>query len=144
VLGGGLGIRYTEKDHPPSVSALARTLVDSLRHAAEVQGLKVPRLGIEPGRSLVGESGLTLYRVGPVKEVPAGDQRRIYVSVDGGLSDNPRPLMYGAKYPVLVADRAAEPPTHKVRIAGRHCETDTLLDAELCLPRPGNVLAVLS
>lgn len=146
VLGGGLGIRYTEEDHPPSVAALAKALVGSVKRAAQSRGLKTPRIAIEPGRSLVGEFGLTLYRIGPVKEVPAGDQEktRTYVSVDGGLSDNPRPLMYGAKYPALLADRAADPPAQIVRIAGRHCETDTLFDVKLPLPRPGNILAVLS
>jgi diaminopimelate decarboxylase len=80
-----------------------------------------------------------------VKEVPSGpDETRTYVAVDGGLSDNPRPLMYGARYPVLLADRASEPATHSVRVSGRHCETDTLFDVKLPLPRAGNVLAVLA
>ena len=145
ILGGGLGIRYSEEDHPPSVAALAKAIVRSVRRAAEARALKIPRLGIEPGRSLVGEFGLTLYRVGPVKEVPSGDaEPRTYVSVDGGLSDNPRPLMYGARYPSLLADRATEPAQRLVRVAGRHCETDTLFDARLPLPSPGNLLAVLS
>ena len=145
ILGGGLGIRYSEGDHPPSVAALAKAIVRSVRRAAEARALKIPRLGIEPGRSLVGEFGLTLYRVGPVKEVPSGDaEPRTYVSVDGGLSDNPRPLMYGARYPSLLADRATEPAQRLVRVAGRHCETDTLFDARLPLPSPGNLLAVLS
>jgi diaminopimelate decarboxylase len=145
VLGGGLGIRYSEADSPPPVAALAKAIAGSVRRAAEARGLKVPRLGIEPGRSLVGELGLTLYRVGPVKEVPSGTgETRTYVAVDGGLSDNPRPLMYGARYPSLLADRAGEPAHRLVRIAGRHCETDTLFDAKLPLPTAGNLLAVLS
>jgi diaminopimelate decarboxylase len=80
-----------------------------------------------------------------VKEVPSSDGgTRTYVPVDGGLSDNPRPLMYGATYPVLLAGRATEPPARRVRVAGRHCETDTLFDVSLPLPRPGDILAVLS
>jgi diaminopimelate decarboxylase len=145
ILGGGLGIRYTEEDRPPPVAELARTIVQSLRRAAQSRRLITPRIAVEPGRSLVGEFGLTLYRVGPVKEVPSGpDETRTYVAVDGGLSDNPRPLMYGARYPALLADRASEPATHSVRVSGRHCETDTLFDVKLPLPRAGNVLAVLA
>lgn len=145
VLGGGLGIRYGEEDAPPSVSSLARTFMETLRRAAKAHSMDMPRIAIEPGRSLVGEAGLTLYQVGPIKEVPLGEgETRTYVVVDGGLSDNPRPLLYGARYPVLLADRAAEPATHDVRVSGRHCETDTLFDTRLPLPRPGNLIAVLS
>lgn len=145
VLGGGLGIHYSFDDTPPSITDLAVTLVEGLKEGTHRRGLEMPRVGIEPGRSTVGEFGLTLYTVGPVKTVPFGDsQTRTYVVVDGGLSDNPRCLMYGASYPVLLADRATEKPGHVVRLAGRHCETDTLFDAELPLPEPGNLLAVLS
>lgn len=145
VLGGGLGIRYGSGDSPPSVRDLARAIGQGIRDGATARGIPMPQVGVEPGRSIVGEAGLTLYAVGPVKEVPIGDgQSRIYVSVDGGLSDNPRPLMYGATYPVILADRALEDRTHEVRVAGRHCETDTLFDARLPLPRPGDLLAVLS
>lgn len=145
VLGGGLGIRYETEHRPPAVADLARVMVQATRRAAESRGLGVPQLGIEPGRSIVGETGLTLYRFGPVKEVPAGDpETRTYATVDGGLSDNPRPLMYGAKYPVLIANRANEAPNRSIRVCGRHCETDTLFDVQLPLPRPGDILAVLS
>jgi diaminopimelate decarboxylase len=120
-------------------------MAGAVRRAAASRGLPVPALGVEPGRSIVGEFGLTLYRVGPVKEVPSSEGgTRTYAAVDGGLSDNPRPLMYGATYPVLLADRAAERPSRRVRVAGRHCETDTLFDVDLPAPRPGNILAVLS
>ena len=149
VLGGGLGIRYSDEQRPPSVADLAKTLVGAVKRAAHAHGIKMPRIGIEPGRSVVGESGMTLYRVGPLKEVPAGDAadgsgKRTYVTVDGGLSDNPRPLMYGATYPVYLANRASEPASHLVRLCGRHCETDTFFDVKLPLPRPGDIIAVLS
>ena len=145
ILGGGLGIRYSETDAPPSVRDLARAICARIRSGASARNLPPLRIGVEPGRSLVGELGLTLYTVGPVKEVPSSDGgTRTYVAVDGGLSDNPRPLMYGATYPVLLAGRATEPPARRVRVAGRHCETDTLFDVSLPLPRPGDVLAVLS
>jgi diaminopimelate decarboxylase len=145
ILGGGLGIRYREEDRPPSVADLARAIAGTARKSAAELGIALPRLGIEPGRSLVGECGLTLYRVGPVKEVPSSEGgARVYATVDGGLSDNPRPLMYGATYPVLLADRASEPSVHAIRVAGRHCETDTLFDVKLPMPRAGNLLAVLA
>jgi diaminopimelate decarboxylase len=145
IVGGGLGIRYSETDAPPSVRELARALCGRIRSAASARNMPTPRIGVEPGRSLVGEFGLTLYTVGPVKEVPSSEGgTRTYVAVDGGLSDNPRPLMYGATYPVLLAGRASEPPARRVRVAGRHCETDTLFDVTLPMPRPGDVLAVLS
>lgn len=145
VLGGGLGIRYRAEHEPPSVRDLAGALLGGLGKAARRLGLRVPRVGIEPGRSLVGEAGLTLYTVGPVKTVPAGDPpTRTYVAVDGGLSDNPRPLMYGATYPVHLANRMSEPADHPVRVAGRHCETDTLFDVLLPLPRSGDTVAVLA
>jgi len=144
VLGGGLGIRYRPTDRPPAVRDLARAMVGAIRKAATARGLSVPTLGVEPGRSIAGEYGLTLYRVGPVKEVPSSEGgTRVYATVDGGLSDNPRPLMYGATYPVLLADRAGELVSRPIRVAGRHCETDTLFDVDLPPPRPGNILAVL-
>jgi diaminopimelate decarboxylase len=146
VLGGGLGIRYTAGDRPPPIADLAGTLVASLQREARRHGLAMPRLGVEPGRSIAGEAGLTLYRVGPIKEVPIGTgQTRTYVAVDGGLSDNPRPLMYQARYPALLANRAREPADSVVRVSGRHCESDTLLDdLPLPRPRPGDLLAVLA
>jgi diaminopimelate decarboxylase len=146
VLGGGLGIRYGAGDSPPSVTDLARAISGSVREVAAEAGLPVPAIGVEPGRSITGELGLTLYQVGPLKTVPAAEGgMRTYVSVDGGLSDNPRPLMYQANYPVLVANRAAERPATVVRVCGRHCETDTLFpEVALARPQPGDILAVLS
>lgn len=144
VFGGGLGIHYTPEDNPPPVEDLASALVGSVRRIAKEKGLETPRVGIEPGRSITGEFGLTLYRTGPIKHVPCGDgQTRTYLTVDGGLSDNPRPLLYGSEYPTLLADRASEEKSTLVRVAGRHCETDTLFDVKLPPPREGNLLAVL-
>jgi diaminopimelate decarboxylase len=144
VLGGGLGIQYEETDKPPGLQELAESIIDGIQSEAAARGLDTPRIGIEPGRSIVGELGLTLYELGPVKTVPTGEgETRTYVSVDGGLSDNPRPVMYGSPYPVLLANRAAEEATMEVRVAGRHCETDTLLpSALLAPPKSGDLLAV--
>jgi len=146
VCGGGLGIRYKSTDEPPSVEDLAETIVGGIRRAADQRGLTMPTVGVEPGRSIVGEFGTTLYEVGPLKTVPLGaGETRTYVAVDGGLSDNPRPAMYGSEYPILLANRAAEDPDTTVRVSGRHCETDTLFPTvRLPSPRTGDLVAVLA
>ena len=147
VLGGGLGIRYLPDQQPPSIEAFAQTVTATFQRALDRYQLGRPRLGMEPGRSIVGEAGVTLYTVGPIKQVPISEApgQRTYVAVDGGLSDNPRPLMYEARYQALLASRATEPPNQTVRVSGKHCETDTLLPSvELPEVRSGDILAVLS
>jgi diaminopimelate decarboxylase len=141
-LGGGLGIRYTEKDDPPSVATLADAICPRLLSQLDEHGLEPPRLILEPGRSIVGEAGVTLYTVGIVKEIP---DLRTYVAVDGGLSDNPRPALYDAEYEAVVANRADDEASHWVRVAGKHCETDTLID-DTCVGEcePGDILAVFA
>ena len=131
-LGGGLGVRHNRDEQLPSVAEFVRPL------AARVpDGVS---LILEPGRSLVGRAGVTLYRVGSVKE--SGGVA--YAAIDGGMSDNPRPQLYGARYEALLANRADELPSGVHRIAGKHCESgDVLIEAaELPAPRPGDVLAV--
>ncbi|GMV36530.1 MAG: diaminopimelate decarboxylase [Fimbriimonadales bacterium] len=143
-IGGGLGIRYTEQDEPPSFEEFHDQLVRTLTEQLRLTGLEPPKLMQEPGRSLVAEAGTTLYTVGAIKhlDLPTG-QQRIYVSVDGGLSDNPRPQMYGAVYECALANRMNDPADTECRIAGAHCETDTLIaSAELPMPRTGDLLAV--
>jgi diaminopimelate decarboxylase len=134
-VGGGLGIAYVAADQPPSIEAYVEVKVEGIRRVFD----PVPRILVEPGRSLVGNAGVTVYRVGTVKEVPGV---RTYVAVDGGMSDNLRPMLYGARYEALVADRAGEPPETRVTIAGMHCESGDILirDAMLASPRPGDVL----
>ena len=135
-IGGGLGIRYTHEEQVPTVAAFVGPLVARLRERwpDDVQ------LVLEPGRSLVGRAGVTLYRVGVVKET--GGIR--YVAIDGGMSDNPRPQLYGSRYEALLANRADELADGVFRIAGKHCESgDVLIDAaELPHPRRGDLLAV--
>lgn len=140
-LGGGLGIRYQEDDYPPSIDELAETVATSLKAACAAHDHPLPELILEPGRSIVGEAGTTLYTVGVVKHIPGV---RTYVSVDGGLSDNPRPVMYDAIYRATIANKADQPPTHEVvRVAGAHCETDTLIPEVALQPtEPGDLLAV--
>ncbi len=139
-LGGGLGIAYTPEDAPPSVAELADVICPALKSAAEAQGLPLPKLILEPGRSIVGPAGTTLYTVGPVKVIPGV---RTYVAVDGGLSDNPRPALYEAEYTALVANKAKQPATVPVRVSGSHCETDTLIPETPLQPvEEGDVIAV--
>jgi diaminopimelate decarboxylase len=141
-LGGGLGISYTSEDTPPTIAELAAVICAGLRRACDLYDYPLPRLILEPGRSIVGTAGTTLYRVGPVKEIPGV---RTYVAVDGGLSDNPRPGLYGAEYMALVANKADQLPTQAVRVAGKHCETDTLLAEVTIQPvEEGDLLAVFS
>lgn len=141
-LGGGLGIRYQEDDLPPTIEVLAEAVGTALKEACAARDFPVPELILEPGRSIVGEAGTTLYTIGVVKQIPG---LRTFVSVDGGLSDNPRPVMYDAVYRALIADRAAAEPTQSgLRVSGAHCETDTLIsEIALADPQPGDILAIL-
>jgi diaminopimelate decarboxylase len=134
-VGGGLGIAYTAEDEPPSIDAYVDVKVSGV---AEVFGDGV-RILIEPGRSLVGNSGVTAYRVGTVKEIPGV---RTYVAVDGGMSDNMRPMLYGSRYEALIADRAGAAPDTLATIAGMHCESGDILvrDVMLASPTVGDVL----
>jgi diaminopimelate decarboxylase len=134
-VGGGLGIAYTAEDEPPSIDSYVDAKV---RGVAEVFGDGV-RVLVEPGRSLVGNAGLTAYRVGTVKEIP---DVRTYVAVDGGMSDNMRPMLYGSRYEALIADRAGAVPDQLATIAGMHCESGDILvrDTMLAAPSVGDVL----
>ena len=131
-IGGGLGIRYTREEQVPEIADFVPPLVARLPAGVQVV--------LEPGRSLVGRAGVTLYRVGVVKESGGVS----YVAIDGGMSDNPRPQLYGARFEALLAERADELADGVFRIAGKHCESgDVLIDA-IALPRPrrGDLLAV--
>ncbi|MFN8151726.1 MAG: diaminopimelate decarboxylase [Solirubrobacterales bacterium] len=134
-VGGGLGIAYEADDAPPSIDEYVGVKVEGVRRLFG----DVPRILIEPGRSLVGNAGVTMYTVGTVKEIPGV---RSYVAVDGGMSDNLRPMLYGSRYEALIADRAAAPAESLVTIAGKHCESGDVLvtDTKLADPRPGDVL----
>ncbi len=150
-IGGGLGVRYLESHHPPSYEAFAEAVTTALKSALDAAGLPYPKLLQEPGRALVGEAGTTLYRIGAIKSVPidaAVDEngvKRTYVSIDGGMSDNPRPQLYDAVYQCIVADRADQVADTLVTIAGKHCETDILIwDTLIARPASGDTLAVLS
>ncbi len=134
-VGGGLGIAYSEDDHPPSIDSYVEVKVRGVSEVFE----RPPRLLIEPGRSLVGNAGLTVYTVGTVKEIP---DLRTYIAVDGGMSDNLRPMLYGARYEALIANRADATPDTPATVAGKHCESGDILvrDANLASPAVGDLL----
>jgi diaminopimelate decarboxylase len=134
-VGGGLGIAYTEDDEPPSIEAYVDVKVRGIERVFD----PVPQILVEPGRSLVGNAGITAYTVGTVKEIPGV---RTYVAVDGGMSDNMRPMLYGSRYEAIVADRADRLPETLVTIAGMHCESSDVIvrDARLAAPRPGDIV----
>jgi diaminopimelate decarboxylase len=140
-LGGGLGIAHApgeiELPIEPSVESICAHLTDRLI----ARGLEMPELVLEPGRSIVGPAGTTLYRVGAVKRVADGT---VYAAVDGGMSDNPRPALYGARYTALHCDRPEARPDHLYSIAGKHCESGDVLIEDISLPElhPGDLLAV--
>jgi diaminopimelate decarboxylase len=140
-LGGGLGIQYVPGEPAPSVEQFVQTLLTRLERAWELHDLPLPRLVLEPGRSLIGRAGLTLYRVGTVKKA---SETTTYVAIDGGMSDNPRPQLYGARYSALLANRAEEPVSGSFCVCGKHCESgDVLIDrVELPEPNRGDLLAV--
>jgi len=140
-LGGGQGIAHVEEDTAPSVETFVRGLVTRVERSFFLQDLPVPRLVLEPGRALVGRAGVALYRVGVVKRA---SETTTYVAVDGGMSDNPRPQLYGARYTALVANRASEEPSGSYTVCGKHCESGDVLIERVRLPEPrrGDLLAV--
>ncbi len=146
-VGGGLGVHYVGDQRPLTVEEYCQRLVAPIKQVLDAAGLH-PTLVQEPGRSIVGESGVTLYTVGPVKTVPSPTKgHRTYVAVDGGLSDNPRPVMYGSKYDVVAtsADGRTLGESRPVTVSGKHCETDMLFE-DVMLPgdlHPGDYLQVL-
>lgn len=142
-IGGGLGIRYTEQDDPPSIAEWCHAAAQAVVQACEARQLALPKLIVEPGRSLVGPAGITAYTVGSRKIVP---EIRTYIAVDGGMSDNPRPITYQSRYRALLANRLADPYTEIVTVAGKHCESGDILMPDLPLPaaQAGDILVVLA
>ena len=145
-LGGGFGVWYNDEDPKLQISDYAeylKTLISAVKDKSKQLNLKLPRLIIEPGRSIVGEAGITLYTVGAIKDIPGIKK---YVAVDGGMFDNPRYALYQSKYTAIIANRAAAPCTEKVSIAGKCCESGDLIGVDMPLPEvsEGDVLAVLT
>lgn len=145
-VGGGFGIAYTSADDPRPLAEIARGIVDAVAAECEARGIPIPEIAFEPGRAIVGQAGVTLYEVGTVKPVTVGEgAERLYVSVDGGMSDNARPALYGAQYSARLASRSSDADAALSRVVGHHCESgDIVVDAEY-LPgdvTPGDLLAV--
>lgn len=142
-LGGGYGIRYTPDNHPVEYNEYLKNIALAIRDIAAQKGIPLPFILMEPGRSIVGEAGITLYRIGGVKDIK---NVRKYISVDGGMTDNPRYIMYQAEYDALIANRANALKVEKVTIAGKCCESGDLLAKDILMPKceAGDILAVLS
>ncbi len=131
-IGGGLGVKYTENDLPPSTYEIAEIIINSIKTNCEKLGIEYPTIYLEPGRSIISTSGVTLYTVGSQKQVPNGKK---YVAVDGGMADNPRPSLYKAEYYAQIANKPDEADFEKVTIAGRYCESGDVLVENIALPR---------
>ena len=140
-IGGGFAVPYTVDSEVPTIAEYARALTGKLSSLVSELGLSRPRLVVEPGRAIVGQAGVALYKVGATKEIPGIKK---YVCVDGGISDNIRPALYGAKYEALVANKALESEGNMVTIAGKLCESGDILvkDINLAMVRPGDFIAI--
>jgi len=139
--GGGLGIKYGLPDEPSTIKEYGKVVVDDIKEECEKHGLPVPRMAVEPGRSVVANAGVTLYTVGSIKEIPG---IRTYVAVDGGMSDNIRTSLYGAHYEALIANKADRPREMTATVAGKHCESGDIVvsDGPLQCPEVGDILCV--
>lgn len=142
-LGGGFGIHYTDEDEPKETRDYCSAILNKVNKVCERLNIERPILTIEPGRSIVGNAGTTLYTVGAIKEI---EDVRTYVSVDGGMTDNIRPALYGAKYEMAIANRMNEKCDDRVAIAGKCCESGDIFVNDICIQKPeiGDILAVFS
>jgi len=142
-VGGGLGIRYTESDDPPRIDSWVQGVCQALGAACQSQQIPLPKVIAEPGRSLVASACVTAYTIGSTKTVPG---MTTYVAIDGGMSDNPRPITYQSVYRAVVANKMNQPATETVTIAGKHCESGDILIKSANLPPtvPGDILVVLA
>ncbi len=142
-FGGGFGIYYTKEDSPMKIKEYVDTILNKVRENVNKYNLKIPKIYIEPGRSIVGNAGTTLYEIGTIKEIKGV---RNYVSVDGGMSDNIRTPLYGASYECMIINKCAEEKNYKGTISGKLCESGDIVikDAFMETPEPGDILAVFS
>lgn len=140
-IGGGLGVKYAQKDVPPSTYEIGELIVNKLNEVISKYNIDAPTIFLEPGRSIISTSGVTLYTLGSSKQVPHGTK---YVAIDGGMADNPRPSMYQAEYMAEIANKKENAKLEKVTIAGRFCESGDILIKDIELPEPseGDILCV--
>ncbi|MEJ6484267.1 diaminopimelate decarboxylase [Nostoc punctiforme UO1] len=141
-VGGGLGIKYTESDDPPSIEEWVKAICEVVQEACAIENLPLPKLLSEPGRSLIATACVTAYTIGSSKVIP---EIRTYIAIDGGMSDNPRPITYQSVYRAVVANKMSSPVTQTVTIAGKHCESGDILIKNALLPKtePGDILVVM-
>ena len=142
-LGGGLGVKYLESDTPPSIEYFVNLIVDTLEKETRKNDIPIPKILIEPGRSIIGEAGITIYTIGAIKEITG---LKKYLIVDGGMTDNPRPILYNAKYEAVILDKIDTTSKEIVTIAGKCCESGDILIRNLKLPIAslGDLLVVFS
>lgn len=140
-MGGGYGVRYTEDDPQMDIAANIEKLASYIRKLSSELGIPMPKILMEPGRSIVADAGMTLYSVGTLKQITG---YKNYVSIDGGMTDNPRYALYGSKYTVLLANRMAEKADFTADVVGRCCESGDIIQPDVTLPKPqrGDILAV--
>ncbi len=140
-IGGGLGVKYTESDNPPSIYKIADIIVNSIKNSCKNYNYEYPTIYLEPGRSIISTAGVTLYTVGSQKQVPNGKK---YVAVDGGMADNPRPSLYQSEYYAQVANKPNQSCNEKITVAGRYCESGDILIKDIKLPtlEKGDILCV--
>ena len=144
-FGGGFGIVYTAEDAPLAIEDAVAQIKDAVVKGCAARNLKIPHVAIEPGRSIIGPSMFTLYEVGTTKLVQLENGTRNYISVDGGMSDNIRPGLYGAIYEAHLANRTSSAPNTPSRLVGKHCETGDILIRDIDLPSdiaPGDLIAI--
>jgi diaminopimelate decarboxylase len=145
-FGGGFGIAYVDSDDPMDIESVLTRIHDALAQQCAKYEIEIPSVAIEPGRAIVGPAMVTLYRVGTVKDVLLEDGKtRTYISVDGGMSDNIRPSLYGAEYSALLANRNSNAPAADSRVVGKHCESGDIVIRQIALPSdivPGDILAI--
>ncbi|MFH1762403.1 MAG: diaminopimelate decarboxylase [bacterium] len=141
-IGGGIGVAYLPDDNPPNITQYANLIISTVKQQCIKYGLNEPWIILEPGRSIVANAGITLYKVGPIKDIK---NVRKYVMVDGGMSDNPRPILYDAKYDFVIANKARLPKNYKVTIAGRFCESGDVLGRDIMVQKAqtNDIMAVM-
>lgn len=142
-IGGGLGVKYTNEEHPPSVFEIGKLIINALNKSIKKYSITPPTLYLEPGRSIISTAGVTLYTIGSSKQVPHGTK---YWAIDGGMADNPRPSMYQAKYSALVVNKPQMENSQKVTIAGKFCESGDILIKDINLPEleEGDIICVFN
>ncbi|MGN8647118.1 diaminopimelate decarboxylase [Gracilibacillus sp. HCP3S3_G5_1] len=142
-VGGGFGIRYTKEDEPLPLSAYVKALIDKISEQVKQYEMTFPEIWVEPGRSIVGDAGITLYSIGSIKEIP---NVRKYVSIDGGMTDNIRPALYNAKYDAVIANNVHGGDNEEISLAGKCCESGDMLIWDIKLPkvRHNDIIAVFS